>query len=229
MMGNIARWWVHATPEVNLMIPSFQLWLKFKSKNCSFTKTKTRVTRLAIKSVKCLYCGLWTGIGLLFKYGMDMIFEYIGPRNSSKKENYEWTFDFPIILSRFWRKFAQAFQSFIVFMDDDWCVMHFVNKVIIPVDLYAIKLIDYIRRKFKIGTLINTVEATVEVVLKNLFGHEALNELTSVISLTRVLNTIVFISCYERDFFLCTFVSVFRILLSIYDTMNRTSFFAKSH
>ena len=138
-------------------------------------------------------------------------------------------YDFPIILPRFWRKFAQAFQSFIVFMDDDWCVMHFVNKVIIPVDLYAIKLIDYIRRKFKIGTLINTVEATVEVVLKNLFGHEALNELTSVISLTRVLNTTVFISCYERNFFLCTFVSVFRILLSIYDTMNRTSFFAKSH
>lgn len=66
--------------------------------------------------------------------------------------------------------------------------MHFVNKVIIPLDLYAIKLISYIRRKFMIDTLMKTVEATVEVVLKNLFGYEILNELTSAISLTSVLN-----------------------------------------
>ena len=83
----------------------------------------------------------------------------------------------------FLKKICTGIKSFTVFMNDDWCVMHFVNKVIIP-----IKLISYIRRKFMIDTLMNTVEATVEVVLKNLFGYEILNELTSAISLTSVLN-----------------------------------------
>ena len=143
--------------------------------------------------MKCHFCRRRTGINLIFKCCKDMIFEYIGPeihptrRAMNERLVYLHEYDFSNTFS-FLKKICTGIQSFTVFMNDDWCVMHFVNKVIIPLDLYAIKLISYIRRKFMIDTLMNTVEATVEVVLKNLFGYEILNELTSAISLTSVLN-----------------------------------------
>lgn len=58
MMGNIARWWVNATPEVNLMIPSFSTLIKIWIKKLFFYQNENQSYNVGNK--ECKVSLLWT-------------------------------------------------------------------------------------------------------------------------------------------------------------------------